>query len=118
MLKWVDDNTRELVRELTLQIASLGSVTHKPTGTDYIFYRGTPSAKSSFAVLLLRKEGIRVRLRVDPATFKDPNKWLSDKVYKPWFFKLNGQERTFDMKDKSQMPYAMELIKQSYDISK
>ena len=53
MLNWVDSNARELIKELTPLIISLGGVTHKPTGTDYIFYRGKPSSKSSFAVFLL-----------------------------------------------------------------
>jgi hypothetical protein len=39
-----------------------------------------------------------------------------DKVYKGWFFK-QGQERKFKITSKEQIPYAMELIKQSYDIS-
>jgi hypothetical protein len=39
-----------------------------------------------------------------------------DKVYKGWFFK-QGQEREFKVTSKEQIPYAMELIKQSYDVS-
>ena len=32
-----------------------------------------------------------------------------------WFFKKEkGQERTFDVKEQSQIPYAMDLIMQSY----
>jgi predicted transport protein len=49
-------------------------------------------------------------------TFKDPQKLTGDKVYKGWFFK-QGQEREFKVTSKEQIPYAMELIKQSYDIS-
>lgn len=117
LLLWVDEGTRDLVKELTAQISSLGEVTHKPVGNDYCFYRGSkPSSKTVFAALLLRKSSVRVRIRTDPKTFKDSKKWVTDKVYRGWFFKT-GQERTFDMKEKEQIPYAMELLKQSYDIS-
>ena len=116
MLAWVDDSTRDLVKELTTQVSSLGEVNHKASGTDYCFYKGKPSSKSIFAALLLRKSSVAVRIRTDPTTFKDSKKWVSDKIYKGWFFK-QGQERTFDVKEKGQIPYAIELIKQSYDVS-
>jgi predicted transport protein len=116
MLAWVDGSVRDLVKELTVQISSLGEINHRPSGTDCVFFRGKPSAKSIFVALLLRKSSIRVRIRTDPRTFKDPKKWVSDKIYFGWFFK-QGQERSFDLKEKEQISYAMELIKQSYDIS-
>jgi predicted transport protein len=117
MLLWVDESTRDLVKELTTQISSLGEVIHKPVGSDYCFYRGNkPSSKSVFAAFLPRKSSLAIRIRTDPNTFKDPEKWVSDKIYKGWFFK-QGQERTFDLKEKEQIAYAMELMKQSYDIS-
>lgn len=117
MLAWVDDSTRDLVKELMTQVSSLGEVNHKPSGTDYCFYKGKPSSKSIFAALLLRKSSVAVRIRTDPTTFKDSKNWVSDKIYKGWFFK-QGQERTFDLKEKGQIPYAIELIKQSYDLAK
>lgn len=49
-------------------------------------------------------------------TFKDIKKLTGDKLYKGWFFK-QGQEREFKITEKDQMDNAMELIKQSYDIS-
>jgi predicted transport protein len=65
---------------------------------------------------MLRKKALKVAIRTDPKTFKDPDKWTGDKIYKPWFFK-QGQERAFKITSKEQIPYALELIKQSYDIS-
>lgn len=116
MLEWVEPATKELANELINAIASLGNVKHKPSGTDYVFYKGKPGSRSVFAALLLRKKSIRVRIRVEPSIFKDPKKWVSEKIYKGWFFKEN-QERAFDLNERSQIPYAMELIKQSYELA-
>jgi predicted transport protein len=112
----VDDNIKDIVKELTNRILQLGEITHKPSGEDYRFYKGAPSTKSIFAAFMLRKKALKVAIRTDPKTFKDPDKWTGDKIYKPWFFK-QGQERAFKITSKEQIPYALELIKQSYDIS-
>ena len=94
----------------------LGDVTHKPLGRFYCFYKGKPSTKSIFAALMLRKNALKVRIRTDPSTFQDPQKWTGDKVYKGWFFK-SGEEREFEISRKEQINYAIELIKHSYKIS-
>jgi predicted transport protein len=115
-LRWVDDNIKDIVNVLTNRILQLGEITHKPSGEDYCFYKGAPSTKSIFAAFMLRKKALKVGIRTDPKTFKDPKKWTGDKIYKPWFFR-QGQERAFKITDKNQIDYAMELIKQSYEIS-
>jgi predicted transport protein len=115
-LEWVDKNVKEMVDALTNRILDLGGVNHLPHGRNYCFYKGKPSTKSIFAALLLGKKSLSVRIRADPATFRDPQKWTGDRIYKGWFFK-QGQEREFKVTSKEQIPYAMELIKQSYDIS-
>jgi predicted transport protein len=118
MYNWIDQNTKELVNEFQTKICSLGRVIHKPSGTDYIFYKGKRTSKSTFAALLLRKSSIRIRIRVDPTTIRDGKGWIYEKVYRGWFFKRGkGEERAFDVKEKSQIPYAMELIKQSYNLA-
>jgi len=115
-LVWVDDSTKEIVKALTNRILQLGEVTFEPHGEDSCFYKGTPSTKSIFAAFMLRKKALKVGIRTDPKTFKDPKKWTGDKIYKGWFFK-QGQERAFKISDKKQIDYAMKLIKQSYEIS-
>lgn len=116
MLAWVDDATRYVVKELTNNILSLGEVNHKPIGRYYCFYKGKPSTKSIFAAFLLKKKGVKVRIRTDPKTFKDSKNWVGDRIYKGWFFK-QGQEREFEVNQREQFGHAMELIKHSYEIS-
>lgn len=116
-LELVDNSTKNIVKALTNRILQLGEVTCKPSGEDTCFYKGTPSTKSIFAAFMLRKKALKVGIRTDPKAFKDPKKWTGDKIYKAWFFK-QGQERAFKIADKKEIDYAMELIKQSYDLAK
>jgi len=119
MLAWVDDSTRDIVSTLTHHIIELGNVKHKPLGRYYAFYKAEPRPKSRFVGLWLSKKKVSVRIRVDPTTFKDPEKWTGDKVYTGYFFHHGqGQEREFKVTDKEQIDYAMELIKQSYELAK
>jgi predicted transport protein len=114
MLAWVDDNTKNIVKVLTGAIIRLGDeITYKPHGRFLCFYRGMPSTKSIFAVFLLTKKALKVRIRTDPKTFVDIEKWTGDKVYRGWFFK-QGQEREFKITDKEQIDYAIGLILHSY----
>lgn len=116
MLAWVDDSPRDLVKELTNSIRSLGEANPRPVGRYYCFYKGKFSTKSIFAAFLLKKRSLKVRIRTDPKTFIDERNWVGDKIYKGWFFK-QGQEREFEIQEKVQIRYAMELIKHSYGIS-
>ena len=115
-LAWVDENVRDIVKELTDRIVRLGEVTHKPSGPDYVFYKGSPSTKSVFAGFFISKKALKVRIRTDPTTFKDPKKWTGDKIYH-WFFRT-GQEKEFKMTSREQIDYAMELMKHSYGLAK
>jgi hypothetical protein len=116
MLAWVDEKTKLLTRMIMARILGLEKVNHHPHGTYYCFYKGKPTTKSIFAALMLTKNYVKVRIRTDPDTFKDSKKWTGEKIYRGWFFK-QGEERGFRITEKDQMDYAMELIKQSYDIS-
>ena len=116
MLAWVDENVRDITTESMDRILQLREVVHKPSGNDQAFFKGKPSTKSIFAGLMLRKEALKVRIRTDPATFRDPKKWTGEKVYH-WFFRI-GQEKEFKITAKDQIDYAMELIKQSYELAK
>jgi predicted transport protein len=114
-LAWVDPNVREVVRDLTNKISALSDVVQRPSGTDYCFYKGKPSSRSVFAVFMLTQKLLKVRIRADPDTLRDSQKWVKDKVFN-WFIK-QGKEREFEVKDSEQVSYAMDLIKQSYNIS-
>jgi predicted transport protein len=116
MLAWVSDNVKELVNILGERVAEFGDVNRAVHGRYLCFYRGKPSVKSIFAAFLLTKKALKARIRTDPSTFRDPQKWTGDKIYKGWFFK-QGQEREFKIFSKDQLSYAIELIKQSYEIS-
>jgi len=115
-LEWVDENVKDIVEELTGRIVQLGGTTHKTSGPDYVFYKGTPSTKSVFAGFFISKKALKVRIRTAPATFKDPKRWTGDRTYH-WFF-TTGQEKEFKMTSKDQVDYAIELIKQSYELAK
>ncbi|MEM3390307.1 MAG: hypothetical protein QXO75_01835 [Nitrososphaerota archaeon] len=118
MLKWTSENTRELAKTLINKIATeFRGVKHKPLGRYYAFYKDKiGSSKTIFAVLMLRKDSIAIRIGVDPKTFDDEKGWMERKVYKGWFFKYGRrQEREFRIKDEEQLEYALKLIKQSYD---
>jgi predicted transport protein len=118
LFNWVEDSVKDVTKALESNIISINpsEVTKAVHGRYLCFYRGKPSTKSIFAAFLLTKKALKVRIRTDPSTFKDPQKLTGDKVYKGWFFK-QGQEREFKITSKEQIPYAMELIKQSYGIS-
>ena len=114
-LAWIDENIRDIVKELTDRIVRFGEVTHKTSGPDYVFYKGSPNTKSIFAGFFISKKALKVRIRTDPTTFKDPNRWTGDRTYH-WFFRT-GQEKEFKITSRDQIDYAMELIKQSYALA-
>ncbi|MEM2094285.1 MAG: hypothetical protein QXI32_03190, partial [Candidatus Bathyarchaeia archaeon] len=64
------------------------------------------------------RNAIKVRVRADPKTFVDPQNWTKGKVYKGWFFSGTGEEREFQIDSAEQIPYAMQLIAQSYALAK
>jgi predicted transport protein len=115
---WVEDNVKDITKALESSIISINpsEVSKGVHGRYLCFYRGKPGTKSIFAAFLLTKKALKVRIRTDPHTFKDPQMLTGDKVYKGWFFK-QGQEREFKIRSREQIPYATELIKQSYEIS-
>jgi predicted transport protein len=115
-LAWIDEDVRDIVEELTNRIVRIGEITHKTSGPDYVFYKGAPSTKSVFAGFFISKKALKVRIRTDPTTFKDPKRWTGDRTYH-WFFKT-GQEKEFKIISRDQIDYAMELIKYSYELAK
>lgn len=117
-LSWVNADIRELTEILRSNILQLGDVEHKASGPHYVFYKNRVGSKTTFIGLILSKKALKVRIRVDSTTFNDPKNWTKNKEYKKWFFKYGkGQEREFIITTKDQLPYAMELIKHSYEIT-
>jgi len=118
MFAWVDESTRELVKTLESKILEeFDDVNRKAIGRYYGFYKGEPTTNSLFAVFLLTKKALKVRIRTDPRTFRDTQNWTRGRVYKGWFFK-KGEEKDFSIIGTHQLVYAIELIKQSYELAK
>jgi len=116
-LEWVAPETRGLVDKLIGKIESqLIGISGVPRFRWYYLYRGTGRRLDSlFAVLMIKKKKVSVRIKCDPARFKDELKWT--KKYKGWFFARKHEEREFSISTMDQLDYAIELIKQSYYIS-
>ncbi len=117
ILKRVNKETRDLVEKLIIAIEEkFPGVQHMPKARWYYFYKGQErSLNSLFAVLLLTKKAVKVRIKTEPSTFKDVKGWT--KTMKGWFFPRKLQEREFTITEEQQIPYALELITQSYNIS-
>jgi len=115
-LEWVNPSVKALVARLISKVEKeFPDVTHLSKYRWYYIYKGkSQSTESLFAVLMLTKKDIKVRIRTDPKKLKDAKNWT--KVYKGWFFK-KGEEREFSISTPEQLPYTIELIKQSHDIS-
>jgi predicted transport protein len=116
-LGWVNNETRTLVSQLISAIKNeVPDVNHLPRYRWYYFYKGKSRGLDSlFAVLMLTRKSVKVRIKVDPSKFKDERNWT--KQYKGWFFARKWQEREFSLTSPDQLPYALQLIKQSHDIS-
>ncbi len=112
-LKWVNADTRALVFELIKRLESeLPRIAHIPKYRWHYFYKSKSQKRESFfAVLLIAKQSISIRIRTDPSRFDD--RLGVTKRYKGWFFKTG--ERGFSIKKHDQLNYALELIKQAYD---
>ncbi|MDQ1278807.1 MAG: putative methylase [Thermoproteota archaeon] len=117
MLAGIDENLKDIVKDIEVRVIGLGGVKSKLIGRYYGYYKGSPSTKSLFVVFLLTKKALRIRIRVDRNTFKDPKKWTgAATIFDLWFFK-QGQEQEFEITNRDQIDYAMELIQQSYEVS-
>jgi len=121
LLAWVDEDTRTTAKKIGAHIkAKFENVVAIPRGRYFCFYKGKPSTKSIFAAFLLTKEYLKVRIKTDPRKFKDPKRLVKEKTYRKWFF-TKGEEREFIVPKHSEAEnymYAIELIKQSYELAK
>jgi predicted transport protein len=117
IFKRVNEQTRDLVEKLIKAVEEkFPDVQHMPRARWYYFYKGKErSLNSLFAVLMLTKKAVKVRIKAEPNTFRDEKGWT--KLMKGWFFPRKLQEREFTITEEQQIPYALELITQSYIIS-
>ena len=117
-LEWVNDETRDIVYKLLDRLnKELPPTTHSPKYRWYYIYRGkTKKLSSLFAVLLITKKKVNVRIRVDPKIFYDTENIT--KVMKGWFFRKEGQEeRNFSITKPEELDYALDLIGQAYNFA-
>ena len=114
-----NDHVKLLVKDLMLSIANeFSDLTTEPSGDDFQLFRGQTGLRNRFAVLMLRKDGITIRLRANPKTLIDPQKWITEKTYKWYFNDGNGEEKEIKITEKEQIGYSVELLKQSYGLAK
>jgi predicted transport protein len=108
---------KEVVKALSELIMQLKEVKYRPFKKYICFYRGNPDLKSLFAVLIPTKTSITIRIRADPNKIEDPRE-LTKKVSKKWFFTGgHGEEFEFIITTKTEIDYALNLIKKSYELS-
>lgn len=114
-LEWVNADTRALVSELIKRLeGELSGITRLPKYRWHYIYRGkSHKYESLFAVLIITKRKVHIRIRVDPSKFKD--RLGLTRAYKGWFFRGRGEERGFSIKDPNQLNYALELMKQAHE---
>ena len=114
-----NDHVKLLVKDLMLSITNeFSDLTTEPSGDDFQLFRGQIGLRNRFAVLMLRKDGITIRLRANPRTLIDPQKWITEKTYKWYFNDGNGEEKEIKITEKEQIGYSVELLKQSYGLAK
>lgn len=112
MLATANDELKRVTRELEQRIVGLSDVKLRMM-KNKTFYRGKMANETCFVSLQITERELIVRIRANPTTFKDPKKWSIDGIRKGFF----KQQSKFKITSLDQIDYAMELIKQSYDIS-
>lgn len=116
LVQWTRPETRLLLEQLIKKIETeFQTVKHAPRYRWYYFYSSQEMRPDSkFAVLMLGKKKIYVRICVDPKTFQDPEARAKD--YKGWFYKEKANvEKGFEVASVNDIPYALTLVKQSYE---
>lgn len=108
------NDLRDIVKELEERTFGLGKIsTIQRTRKGY--YKGKHSIESCFAVLEIADNTVIARIGVDPATFKDPEKWSIGGVRRIMFFDCGSQ---FKITKKEQVDYAIDLIRQAFETGK
>lgn len=111
-LAWVSEDARSLFRGFIQRVErELPGVNHRPKHRFYHF----DVDGATFAVVLLSKRKIDVRMRVDSSSFRD--RLSMTKAYRGWFFR-KGEERGFSIRSPDQLDYALELVKQAHEYAR
>jgi hypothetical protein len=116
MLEKLDAPTRKATVSLMTRIVGLNNVVYRGK-TSYSAYIKQIRGKYGFVGLVPHTSELRIRIRSDP-TIIDPKGWINPKPVRWFTGKEIKQEREFKIKDESQVDYAFELVKQSYEIIK
>ncbi|MCK4436279.1 hypothetical protein KAU87_05645, partial [Candidatus Bathyarchaeota archaeon] len=111
-IEQVDVSIRDVARALIERISQLGNVVFRGT-TSYSAYIGKRRVVYGFAGIAPRKSTLKIYVRTNSPTFSDPKEWMDTKKAK-WFTEY--EEGAFSITTKDQIDYAMELVKQSYQI--
>jgi predicted transport protein len=101
-LKKATKKTKELFEELRKNILNLGDDVEENPTKWWIQYK----APIIFAGMMIHKNKIRIWIKIDEETLKDPKKIIKKMKWHPPHY--------FDLNSKDELPYAMELIKQAY----
>lgn len=108
---------KEVIKTLSDLIMQLKEVECRYFKKYICFYRGKLDLKSLFAVLIPSKTGVTIRIRADLGEIEDPRK-STKKVSKKWFFTDGqGEEVEFIITSETEIHYALNLIKKSYELA-
>lgn len=112
-LKKGSDKTREFFRILHEKISEFGNVTEKYLQF-YVAYR-IGDRKLNFVSIHFYKEKLDVSILISSNKLEDPKR-VSKTIPKSFGWAKNL--RVFQIKNEKEIPYAMELIRQSYEFNK
>lgn len=112
-LKKGSDKTRELFKILQEKVFDLGEVTEKYLQF-YVAHR-IPNSRINFVTTHFYKKKLDVYILVPTAKINDPRK-ISRAVPKSFGWAKNL--RKFTVREEKEIPYAMDLIRQSYEFNK
>jgi len=114
MLENVDEQVRKSTMSLINKLSGLGSVVYKGK-TSCSAYIKQQRCKYGFVGLAPSKSELRIIIYPDPSV-SDPKGWINSKPVSWFSGKEIKAEREFKIKDESQVDYAFEFVKQSYEI--
>jgi len=116
MLNKMDISARSATVALLKRINELDNVVYKGKNSCSAYIH-QQRVKYGFAGLIPNASELRIYIRTDQNLY-DPKGWVSTKADYWFTSKEEKQEREFKINDESQVDYAFELIKQSYEITR
>lgn len=112
-LKKGSDKTRELFKTMQEKIFDLGEVVEKYLQF-YVAFR-IPNSRINFVTVHFYKEKLEVYILIAATKISDPKKFSSAV---PKSFGWAKNLRKFVIREEKEIPYAIELIRQSYEFNK